>query len=168
MSVSIEPIWEEHIVGYHQAVERVARERKYLARTEAPSIEDTRAFTTENMARGNPHYIAVNGSQVVGWCNIVASERHVFAHCGTLGMGLTPEYRGQGIGLRLLRATLAAAEQKGLERVELEVFESNQRATDLYKKVGFQVEGIKVRAARLNGVYENIVLMAMFLSDYEA
>jgi RimJ/RimL family protein N-acetyltransferase len=101
---------------------------------------------------------------VVGWCDIIPSKREAFSHCGTLGMGLIKEYRGQGIGTRLLRATLQKARQNGLERVELEVFAANGAAIRLYEREGFRVEGKKVRAARLAGAYLDVVLMARFLS----
>jgi ribosomal protein S18 acetylase RimI-like enzyme len=163
-TVFVVPITEDLIEGYRRAVDLVARERKYLARTEAPSMEDVRSFTRENIAKGNAHVVAVDGERVVGWCDIVPSKREVFSHCGTLGMGLLGEYRGKGIGLRMLGAALDRARQNGLERVELEVFESNQRAIGMYRKAGFRVEGKKERAARLDGAYQNVLLMALLLN----
>ena len=165
---TIETIQERHIEGYHAAVDAVARERKYLGRTEAPSLQEARAFTTENIAKGNAHYVALVDGKVVGWCDIVPSKNPVFSHCGTLGMGITSRYRGMGIGLRLLTAALSKAKENGLEKVELEVFESNARAIALYRKVGFRVEGRKERSAKLDGVYLADVLMALFLDTYEA
>jgi RimJ/RimL family protein N-acetyltransferase len=163
LGVSIVPITEEHIGEYHRAVDLVAREGKYLGRTEAPPLEDARTFTRENIARGNAHFVAVDGGRVVGWCDIVPSKREAFVHCGTLGMGLLAEYRGRGLGLRLLRAALDKAQQNGLERVELEVFEPNERAIRLYRNAGFVVEGTKVRGARLRGECYNVVCMTLFL-----
>jgi GNAT superfamily N-acetyltransferase len=100
-NVLIVPITEEHIAEYHRAVDLVAREGKYLGRTEALPLEDAQSFTRENIARGNAHFVAVHGGRVVGWCDIVPSKKEAFVHCGTLGMGLLAEYRGRGIGHRL-------------------------------------------------------------------
>jgi ribosomal protein S18 acetylase RimI-like enzyme len=79
---------------------------------------------------------------------------------GVLGMGLSPEFRGQGLGDRLIRQTLAAARAFGLNRVELSVRENNAGAVALYKRVGFGIEGLQRNATRVEGVYENVVLMA--------
>ena len=165
MSVQVVPVAEEHIAGYHRAVEIVACEGKYLGRTHAPPLDDARTFTLENIASGHAHFVAVDGGTVVGWCDVVPSKKEAFLHCGTLGMGLLPEYRGRGIGMRLLRATLDKARENHLERVELEVFEPNTRAIQLYRKAGFAIEGTRVRGARLRGECFNVVCMALFLQQ---
>ena len=47
--------------------------------------------------------------------------------------------------------------------MELEVFESNLPAVRLYMKMGFSVEGRRVKARKLEGVYDNIILMGAFI-----
>ena len=80
-----------------------------------------------------------------------------------MGMGMLPAYRGAGLGRRLLKDTLDTARAIGIERVELEVFASNESAIALYRKLGFAVEGIKKNARKLDGRYEDDVIMALFL-----
>lgn len=166
--VEVIPIEERHIVDYHAAVDAVARERRYLGRTEAPSLEDARAFVASNIAKGNPHFVAIVDGRLVGWCDIVASKNPVFAHCGTLGMGVVDGFRGRGIGTRLITAALRKAKQGGLEKVELEVFDTNDRAIALYRKVGFKDEGKKERSAKIDGLYMADLLMGLFLDEFEA
>lgn len=48
-----------------------------------------------------------------------------------------PEYRGLGIGERLLRLMIKEARRLGARQIFLEVRESNDAAASLYKKVGF-------------------------------
>ena len=87
-----------------------------------------------------------------------------FAHCGVLGIGVHPQYRGKGIGQRLLTEALwRRARQGGLEKVELEVYASNRSAKALYEKLGFEVEGIRKRARKLDGAYEDVILMGLLL-----
>ena len=57
-----------------------------------------------------------------------------------LGIGVHPEYRGRGVGRRLLRALLAAAQQRGIARVSLSVERANP-ARGLYLAEGFRVVG---------------------------
>jgi len=99
--------------------------------------------------------------EVVGWCDIVRNPVEGFRHTGRLGMGLIPTYRGQGLGKRLVVETIHSARQVGIERVELEVFASNERAIALYRTLGFVTEGIKRRARKLDGVYDDNVFMAL-------
>ncbi len=86
-----------------------------------------------------------------------------FRHAGRMGMGVLPDYRGAGLGRRLLTETLEAARAIGIERVELEVFASNEAAIALYGRLGFVVEGIKKRARKLDGKYDDDLIMALFL-----
>jgi RimJ/RimL family protein N-acetyltransferase len=76
-------------------------------------------------------------------------------------MGLLPGYRGRGIGRRLMEEAIARAWHAGLERIELEVFASNAPARALYEKLGFVTEGVRRRARKLDGAYDDNVLMAL-------
>ncbi len=67
----------------------------------------------------------------------------------------------QGIGTDLIRQSLAAARGFGFHRVELTVRENNTNAIELYKKVGFETEGMQRGATQVDGVYENLILMAV-------
>jgi ribosomal protein S18 acetylase RimI-like enzyme len=79
-------------------------------------------------------------------------------------MGISSAFRGQGIGERLMIATLSAAEQCGMERVELLVYASNVNAIGFYQKIGFVCEGTKKRARKLDGEYDDVHIMAIFLN----
>jgi RimJ/RimL family protein N-acetyltransferase len=74
---------------------------------------------------------------------------------------MLPEARGKGLGTRLARAAIDRAWSDGLERIELEVFASNERAIELYRRLGFVTEGVKRRARKLDGQYDDNVLMAL-------
>jgi len=108
-SVEIVLIAQDHIESFHRALDFVARERRYLSFLEAPPLESVRAFVLDNISHGYPQLVALSAGQVVGWCDVVPKPRPIYAHVGVLGMGLLPEFRGQGLGDRLIRQTLAAA-----------------------------------------------------------
>jgi ribosomal protein S18 acetylase RimI-like enzyme len=160
-SVEIVPITQDHIESFHRSLDFVARERRYLAFLEAPPFESTRAFVLNNIKQGYPQLIAMSAGEVVGWCDIIPNQRPIHAHVGVLGMGLLPEFRGQGLGDRLIRQTLAAARAFGLTRIELSVRENNAGAIALYKKVGFEIEGLERNATKVDGAYENLILMGV-------
>jgi RimJ/RimL family protein N-acetyltransferase len=177
-TVEIGPITEGHIESFHKTLDVVARERRYLAFLEAPPLESTRAFILNNIAHGYPQFVAtvagevsaaevsageVLGRDVVGWCDVTPKSRPIYAHCGVLGMGLLPRFRGQGLGTRLITRTLHAARAFGLSRVELSVREDNTNAIALYEKIGFVTEGLQRNGVLVDGEYENVVEMAILL-----
>ena len=62
-----------------------------------------------------------------------------------------------------MRQTLEAARVFGLHRVELTVREDNKNAITLYKKIGFEIEGLMRDAMKVDDACENVVLMAILL-----
>jgi len=161
MTIKIEPIDESHIEAFHAALDIVARERKYLSFVEAPSIEIVRKFVVGNISSNVVQVVALDDQRVVGWCDICPHSQVVHAHCGTLGIGVLPEYRGKGIGKKLILTALELAKNSGIERVDLSVYTTNVRAVNLYLSEGFLVEGTKKKAAKINGEYVDQYIMAL-------
>jgi len=159
--VRIEPMRLDHVEGYRRALDVVARERKYLTMLEAQSEPDTLRFVKSNLENGNPMLVALAGREVVGWCDVRREFFPSRAHRGTLGMGLLPEWRGRGLGQRLLEATLGEARRSGFKRIELDVHADNQRAIGLYEKAGFVREGLLRNASLIDGVFRDAILMAI-------
>ena len=157
----IVPIAAEFIEGFHSCLDAVARERRYLGFLEAPPLERVRAFVETNIAENLPQFVAVLGGRVVGWCDISPETLPGFTHVGRLGMGVHADFRGRGIGSRLLKATLEKARAIGLERVELEVYASNTVAIALYERAGFAREGLKARGRKTDEGYDDVVQMGL-------
>lgn len=164
-AVEVVRITEEHIDSYHQAVDSVMKERRFLAAFEAPPIDSAREFVRGNIRDNAPHFVALEGERVVGWCDISLNRKPVFAHSGNLGIGIIRGYRGKGIGSQLMERAVAHAKEIGLERIELDVYESNRAALSLYKKFGFKEEGKRIRAAKIDGRYENLIPMGLIIGE---
>jgi RimJ/RimL family protein N-acetyltransferase len=109
--------------------------------------------------------VALSVGEVVGWCEVLPKTWPIYAHTGVLGVALLPALRGQGIGGRLIARALEAARAFGFSRVELTVREDNKGAIALYKKFGFVTEGLKRNALKIDGEYENQVLMALLFEQ---
>jgi RimJ/RimL family protein N-acetyltransferase len=161
VDVTIARIAAEHADGFHRVLDIVAREREYLAILEAPPLDSSRKFISDNIAKGYPQFVALAGGDVVGWCDVLPKKFPVYSHCGGLGMGLLPEWRGRGNGTALIRATLSEARLFGFVRIELMVYADNAQAIALYEKVGFKTEGVMRDAALIDGLYRDSILMAI-------
>jgi len=164
--ITIAVIQRRHIRGFYAVLDSVSREKKFLAWTSAPPFRSVKEFVLNSIARGNPQVVALDDGKVVGWCDITRHPRDTTRHCGTLGMGLLPAYRGKGIGTHLMHTALLSAKKGGLYRVELEVFEDNAAARALYEKAGFAVEGKKIGAVKIDDRYVNTFIMGILLQDY--
>lgn len=150
----------EYAESYCKAVKKVSRERRYLASIEGFPLESTIEFVKRIEENGLAQFYAIKEGEVIGWCDILPNIFEGLKHVGNLGMGVINGYRGQGIGFKLLNYTINYAKSNnGIEKVELEVFESNKDAIRLYEKFGFIHEGRKVKSRKLDGEYDNIILM---------
>lgn len=150
--------------SYCGAVDAVARERKYLGTTEGFPLDTSFSFAKTIIENNLAQYFAIDDNQVVGWCDIIPKSYEGLRHAGVLGMGVLTEYRGKGLGTLLLQKTIEHARNiNHLEKIELDVFESNSAAIALYRKFGFEVEGKRENGRKLDDMYDNILLMRKFI-----
>ena len=141
----------------------IARERAHLGRVAAPPVAQSRSYLRKLLREEYPSLVVTEGKRIVGWCDAEPRDMEGFRHTAGLGMGLLPEMRGRGLGARLVRAIIALCRRRGIEKIELQVYASNRAARALYRKCGFRHEGRRVRARKLDGKYDDVVLMGMLL-----
>ena len=67
--------------------------------------------------------------------------RFTAAECELENLVVADAHRRRGFGLQLVQSLITAARQRNVERVLLEVRESNVPARALYQKVGFELNG---------------------------
>jgi len=160
MCVEIVPMQRRHVAGFREVLDAVARERRWIAMLEAPSLARVRRFVLGNLKSGAPQFVAVDDGRVVGWCDVTPKTHETLRHSGVLGMGVAASHRGRGVGSALLRATVEAAEASGLARIELVVRSDNLPAIALYRRHGFAVEGCLRRYLVVDGAAYDALQMA--------
>jgi ribosomal protein S18 acetylase RimI-like enzyme len=107
--------------------------------------------------------VADDADRVVGHASIFPKGEHQeLRHIGSLGMVVRPEYRGKGIGHRLLSQTLNDCRGK-FEIVELVVTATNEAARHLYRKAGFEERGRLPRSFKRGSLYLDEILMSRFV-----
>lgn len=102
-----------------------------------------------------------NEEIIVGTAGLSVNGNHRMRHSGNIGIMIHKDYQNQGVGTALIAALIDVADKwLMLVRLELTVFEDNEKAIHLYEKFGFEKEGLKRFAAIREGKYENENLMA--------
>lgn len=72
------------------------------------------------------------------------------------------DYWGKGVGLIASQQILKHGfDDLNLNRIYLTVLKNNERAIRLYKKLGFKEEGIQQEAIFKNGLFQDLVFMAI-------
>ncbi|MBM6855367.1 GNAT family N-acetyltransferase [Mediterraneibacter glycyrrhizinilyticus] len=70
------------------------------------------------------------------WARIMNDYGHIDDETPSIAISVYKEYRGQGIGKKLLLSLLSALQDKGVRRVSLSVQKANP-AGRLYQRIGF-------------------------------
>lgn len=92
-------------------------------------------------------------------------------HVAVLALQVHPEAQGQGLGRLVLEGLLAWAQDASgprlpaITRLELYVRADNRRAQNLYRSVGFQLEGVRRSLVRgADGTFHDDCVMGLLLA----
>lgn len=80
-----------------------------------------------------------------------------------VGMCVSPDARGRGIGRAVLDQVIEAAREWGVTELRLAVTVGNQAARNLYTAAGFTTYGIEPRSLRLDTRFYDVELMSLEL-----
>ena len=141
--------------------EAVAAEGRWIA-AEAPVDRPSRIerFTRSIERDDATMFVAEDAGRLVGSLGIEVRPYGV----ADLGMMVAADRRGQGVGSDLLQAAIAWARAAGAHKVVLECWPHNEAAIALYKKFGFEEEGLLRRQyRRRNGELWDAVVMGLLL-----
>lgn len=167
MTLKIRPTTENDAPALAKCVDTIAHERHFLASTEGFSVKQTREYIVSLIVCG-VHLLLLDNAQAVGWCDITPGLFEGLDHVGHLSMGLLPAYRGLGLGKILLQEALKIGFADKFERIELEVFASNNTALALYRKAGFIEEGRMRNARKLDGKYDDIIKFGILREEWQS
>jgi len=105
--------------------------------------------------------VAELDNQIVGLLFFMPNTKKKNSHTGEFGVSVHPHFQGVKIGRILIEVFLTwAKENTPIEKVFLNVFDTNRNAIKLYQDLGFTEEGRQVKAIKqLTGEYVDTIQM---------
>ena len=93
----------------------------------------------------NIAFMAFEGETPAGMLGIVREARDKMNHIAFIwGMFVSPEFRGQGVGRKLMTAAIDAGKAMGgVRQIKLTVISDNPAARHLYGSLGFEEFGVE-------------------------
>ncbi|MDO6705598.1 GNAT family N-acetyltransferase [Photobacterium sp. 1_MG-2023] len=111
-------------------------------------------------------FVAEDDNQnIAGFVVGIGGKMNRNRHALYLVIGVRQAYQGRGLGRRLISALEQWASAQQFHRLELTVMAHNQVARKLYLSAGFQEEGVKRDALKVDGQFVDEVYMAKFLKQ---
>lgn len=108
--------------------------------------------------------LALIDSDIISIATINSSQKERTKHVGTLGIVISKKYTGLGLGKILMKDLIEWAKRNGVtKKISLVTNENNTVAIELYKNLGFEVEGLLKKDNFIRGSYSNTVMMGLFL-----
>lgn len=132
-------------------------ERKMMPESLGTYIE-----TLNNQTRSGM-FIAAEGDRILGYMIVQNEKPKRIAHRAYIVVGVHSDSRGKGVGKALFTSVISWAKQVELHRLELTVIATNEIAVHLYKKMGFEIEGVKKDSLFIDCQYVDEYYMAKLI-----
>ncbi len=107
--------------------------------------------------------VAEKDSRLIGFLMAMGGSARRNSHSAYLVVGIARGHRGQGVGTKLFEELNRWAFNQNIRRLELTTVVKNEAGLALYKKAGFQIEGIKKRSLLINGEFVDEYYMGKLL-----
>lgn len=111
----------------------------------------------------NTIYVAEQDDQLVGSALVTTEELERTKHEAVITLGVSQLYQKHGVGLALINAVEAWAINHDIKRLEASIVPENDRAVELFKGAGFNIEGELKDKLYIDGKYYNKYVMAKLL-----
>ena len=140
--------------------ESLTDERYIVGETLADVVDHEEVLLRRNEFQSRMVFVATVGAEVVGWVHLDHPEREALAHTAMLTLGVHRDYRGHGIGEKLLERGERWADAVGTEKLYNSVPATNEQAIEFLSARGWETEAVREGHYRIDGEYVDEVMMA--------
>ncbi|MTD29848.1 GNAT family N-acetyltransferase [Planomicrobium sp. YIM 101495] len=118
---------------------------------------------TVNANEKSAVFIAEEDREILGYMFVQNEKPKRVSHRAYIVIGIHSDSRGKGIGKALFLHLFEWAKKVNLHRLDLTVIAKNEAAVALYKKVGFEIEGVKRDSLLIDGEYVDEYYMSKLI-----
>jgi ribosomal protein S18 acetylase RimI-like enzyme len=143
-------------------IREVAQEGTYIeAETVADVIDHEEVIIRHNDVESRMFFVATVDDELVGWVHLELPETEKLSHTAVLTVGLNSEFRGRGIGGRLLERGVRWARDHDFEKLYNSVPATNESAIEFLEAHGWETEAVREGHYKIDGEYVDEVMMAV-------
>jgi ribosomal protein S18 acetylase RimI-like enzyme len=165
LEVTIRQAREDDLTGLVGAIREAISDKTYIeGETVADIVESENVLLRHNELQKRVFFVATVHGDVVGWVHINAPEIEKLEHTAELTVGVIDEYRGHGIGSKLLDHGVDWALDNGFEKLYNSVPSSNEDAIEFLESRGWETEAVRKKHYKIGDEYADEVMMAKMLA----
>ncbi len=167
--VTIRPLSRDDNVELRRFFLRVPAEDRLYLNNDVTAPEVIREFTDGIDVDQTVALIAADGDRIVADSTLHRSRRAARRHIGELRLVVDPEFRGQGLGSRLIHELIQVGRDLELDRLVFELVDRReQQAIRAAAAAGFEeVAVLKGRVRDMYGSLQDLVILEVSLDDDE-
>ena len=159
--VTIRQARQEDLDGLVGAIRAAIGSGEYVdAETVADIVDSEGVLLRHNDVESRIFFVATVDGDVVGWVHLERPETAKLSHTAELTVGVLAQYRGQGIGTRLLERGTEWAAKRGCEKLYNSVPSTNEAAIDFLEAQGWETEAVRPDHYKLGDEYADEVMLA--------
>lgn len=131
----------------HRYINELSKEKTFISfQGEEISLKDEKAYVNlmlKNIKNKKSVQLIVEINNMVEGVSGIDTKGRVNTHVGIFGISIGKNFRGRGIGKKLIESVLEETKKnlKHIKIIHLECFSTNETACNLYKSVGFKEYG---------------------------
>lgn len=143
-------------------------EKAYTVATRKLNLKEEKEFVSNSLKKiedGKAIFLVIeHNNRVLGITSIIKEDASLMEHRGIFGIILSKEIRGEGVGEELMKLVIKEAKKVlNLKIITLNVFEENNIAINLYKKLKFIPVGKIEKGLKYFKKYETEIIMAKYI-----
>lgn len=141
--------------------------RVVSADTEPISVEDRSDWFCEHEPSRRPIWMMDDEGEVAGWLSLsdFYDARPAYHATAEIGVYVREDYRGKGVGRRLVEEAIRRGPELGLKTLTAGAFAHNEASVRLFEGMGFREWAHFPRVAELDGVEIDLVVMGLRLDE---
>ncbi|MER1999522.1 MAG: GNAT family N-acetyltransferase [Lysinibacillus sp.] len=114
-------------------------------------------------AKNSMYFVCIVNGQFAGYATVNGHHQERTRHIADLRIGVLNSYKRIGIGKALLKYVETWSLENNLKRLQANVLQQNEAAISLMNNAGFNEEGIRLQAFKLDNEYLNEVAYSKIL-----
>jgi L-amino acid N-acyltransferase YncA len=116
--------------------------------------------TWDSAHRKDCRLIAKIGDKIVGWAALSnVSGRCVYSGVAEVSVYVDAEYRGQGIGDKLMKSLINDSESNGIWTLQAGIFPENESSIKVHQKNGFRIIGVREKLGKMDDTWRDVVML---------